>query len=196
MGALIVQIALSAVLTALGASGNVNGGVIAALGAIQTLLAGFLALINSTGQPKRTLDYWNDLQDLEARITLQETLIRYPSSRLQSAPTTPTVNELIEHFQSEYVRVMQEANLNRTDVWATFGKGTQESNGQSADPPVHQLIDGRGAVNERRAVTVCDKKASRTKRSGGEGGERRESEDTAIEENTNVFDTAIEQEES
>lgn len=64
--ALILQLLLGAVLTALGSSSAAKHGVaITVLAAANTVNAGLIALFNNTGMPDRFLNDWNEFEDVE-----------------------------------------------------------------------------------------------------------------------------------
>jgi len=103
--ALILQVILGAILTALGATSHTHGTAITILAAANTVNGGIIALLTNTGLPDRFLNDWNEFDDVETYLKeiIETGLVESDSSaddvvvgcyqRFQDAKTTIRKNK-------------------------------------------------------------------------------------------------------
>ncbi|OAL28846.1 hypothetical protein AYO20_09326 [Fonsecaea nubica] len=115
-GMLWLQIGIGATVTALGTT-NSNAARIAitVLGAINTVIAGFLTFLKSRNQPNRALQFRNGLRGV------YEDLWQVDAEML-SGKGDIDVDQKVDDLWKKYKEVTAEAEANYPDLWVSLGK--------------------------------------------------------------------------
>ncbi len=106
---LLLQIVIAAILIALGASSSSHT-VITFFGALNTAIAGILALMKGQGLPHRLRQNWTQLRKVRERIVELDALFRQPDCHLD-------VNEEVDSIRKMYHAVRDTAENNRPDMY-------------------------------------------------------------------------------
>ncbi|OAL22333.1 hypothetical protein AYO22_07377 [Fonsecaea multimorphosa] len=111
-----LQIGIGATVTALGTT-NSNAARIAItlLGAINTVIAGFLTFLKSRNQPNRALQFRNGLRGV------YEDLWQVDAEMLSGKPDID-VDTKVDDLWKKYKEVTAEAEANYPDLWVSLGK--------------------------------------------------------------------------
>ncbi|OAA47640.1 hypothetical protein NOR_02130 [Metarhizium rileyi] len=108
---MVVQLFVGAALTALGAMSLENGKPITILGAVNTVVAGFLALLHNSGLPDRYLSDMAEFEDIEDRIkeVLNSSLV----------PAGQTTDQVLAEFFDLYREAKSTVAVNMPANYAT-----------------------------------------------------------------------------
>ncbi|OAP54816.1 hypothetical protein AYL99_11264 [Fonsecaea erecta] len=132
-GMLWLQIGIGASVTALGTT-NSNAARIAitVLGAVNTVIAGFLTFLKSRNQPNRALQFRNGLRGV------YEDLWQIDAEML-SGRADIDVDQKVDDLWKKYKEVTAEAEANYPDLWVSLGKLIKPADGDKH--PSTQLKD-------------------------------------------------------
>ena len=157
---LLLQIMIGAVVTALGASRSPHTA-ITVMGAVNTVVAGVIALMKSRGQPMRARMYRDELgkvldglEDAEGMfLGVAEGLDGYKGESYvtidengREVEEPVTVREVVEKLTGSFERVVQNATTNYPDFWATSSQGNTRRPAAGAVGAAAATGKGGGAV--------------------------------------------------
>ncbi|KAJ9603178.1 hypothetical protein H2200_012473 [Cladophialophora chaetospira] len=133
-----LQIGIGATLTALGQTNNNTARVaITVLGAVNTVIAGFLTFLKSRNQPNRALQFRNGLRGVV------EDLWQVDS---ETGRDDFDVDKKVEYLWAKYKEVVQESEANYPDLWVSLSKMIKPSDpDKNPNTQMKQIAeDGQG----------------------------------------------------